>query len=124
MVWPVAPTCLVELSMVLDPVNAEAPAATTPAAATATASLVLRIPVAPFDSPADRVGPVALRPRLAPGLPLSWTLRISWAMRHRLRRTRTYHLFHSCLCQLCGSGGTSPFCVVRTKLVVLWDALG
>src|SRR3954454_12405550 len=97
MVWPVAPTCFVELSMVLDAVNAEAPAATIPAAATATASLVLRIRVAPFGSPADRVGPVALRPRLAPGLPLSWTLRISWSLRHGLRRRRTYHPFHSCL---------------------------
>src|SRR3954466_14485273 len=109
--------------MMLDAVNAEAPAATTPAAAIATASLVLRIPVAPFGSPADRMGPVALRPRLAPGLPLSWTLRVSWGMRHCLRRTRAYDPFHGCLCQLRGSGGTSPFCVVRTKLVVLSDPL-
>src|SRR3954468_9408363 len=111
--------------MVLDAVNAEAPAATMPAAAIAVAILEdLRMWFLPFGSPADRVGPVALRPRLAPGLPLSWTLQISWAMREGLRRTRTYHLFHGYLCQLCGSGRTSPFCVVRTKLVVLWDALG
>src|SRR4051812_5472343 len=123
MVCPVAPTCLVELSMVLDAVNAEAPAATIPAAAIAIASLVLRIRVAPFGSPADRVGPVALRPQLAPGLPLSWTLRVSWGIRRSLRETHPYHPFHGCLCQLPGPGRTSCLCVVRTSFVALSDPI-
>lgn len=64
---------------VLLSVKAEPPVATTAETAAAPSSIVNRDVVdrSLFVSPADYEGHVALRPRLAPNLPLSWTVVVS-----------------------------------------------